>query len=557
MNPAPTLVDEFFRFYYERNPVSATFTGVHDHDTALPDWSADGLASLDAQARSLCNRLAAHRLNLATLRGVPADSATLDAHLAGDAIEIQQAELASTHGVRGNPALWTGEAIFSIVSLITRDFAPSEQRAASALARLRAIPRFLADARVVLGGPALVAAWTDRARRDCQGGLLLLSSGLPRWIAAAALPPSLADDLRAAAGTACSAVSDFAEWLQARPAAPAAVAACGDSHFDLLLLRGHQCTRLAAELASEARERFREQRAQWEAAAIAAAGSWEAVQWQLSTQHAQASDFLPAFERIWRAAREVAVAADIVTWQSAAIRYVNYPDWTREAAPHLYYLHYRSPAPFDTIPVHDYVVPAPPPPPDDAALLRAWNYGVMKLNHVVHHGGIGHHVQNWYATTQGRSRIGRIAAVDCANRIGLLCGGTMAEGWASYVVGLMEELEYLSPLERVVERHTGLRMLGRAIVDLELHRGAMSMDDASRFYVEEVGMSAAAASGEVTRNSMFPGTAIMYWLGTQGIRDLRDTLRQRRGSSWSLKAFHEELLGFGSIPVPLVARLLV
>src|SRR5262249_3531870 len=178
------------------------------------------------------------------------------------------------------------------------------------------------------------------------------------------------------------------------------------------------------------------------------------------------------------------------------------------------------------------------------------------VTHVALQGGIGPHVQNWYATHQKRSRVGQVAAVDCASRIGMLCGGTMAEGWASYVVGLMEELGYLSPLERVVESHTGMRMLGRAIVDLELHHGTMSLDDAAQFYTDEVGMSAAAARGEATRNSMFPGTAIMYWLGTQGIRDLRDSLRLRRGVAWSLKAFHEELLGFGSIPVPLVARLL-
>jgi uncharacterized protein (DUF885 family) len=55
---------------------------------------------------------------------------------------------------------------------------------------------------------------------------------------------------------------------------------------------------------------------------------------------------------------------------------------------------------------------------------------------------------------------------------------------------------------------------------------------------------------------MFPCTAIMYWLGLQGILDLRDAVRSRRGANFSLKDFHDELLGFGSIPVPLVARIM-
>jgi uncharacterized protein (DUF885 family) len=188
--------------------------------------------------------------------------------------------------------------------------------------------------------------------------------------------------------------------------------------------------------------------------------------------------------------------------------------------------------------------------------LRVWNRSAIKLNHVVHHGAIGHHVQNWHAYHRATSRVGKVAAVDCASRIGMFCGGTMAEGWACYATGLMEEIGFLSPLERVAEQHSRVRFLARAIVDIELHQGTMSFSDAVRFYVEQVGMSADAAKGEAVKNSMFPCTALMYWLGTQSILDLRETLRRRRRSSWSLKAFHDELLGYGSLPVPLVAQMM-
>ena len=84
-------------------------------------------------------------------------------------------------------------------------------------------------------------------------------------------------------------------------------------------------------------------------------------------------------------------------------------------------------------------------------LLRATNDSVIKLNHVVHHGAIGHHVQNWHAF-RAESRIGQIAAVDCASRIALFCGGTMAEGWACYATDLMDEFGFLTPLEHFAER---------------------------------------------------------------------------------------------------------
>jgi uncharacterized protein (DUF885 family) len=236
---------------------------------------------------------------------------------------------------------------------------------------------------------------------------------------------------------------------------------------------------------------------------------------------------------------------------------VPYPPWTADAAPYLYYLFYRSPAPFDPYTVYDYVVP--PLPVDEAERekhLRAWNRSTIKLNHVVHHGAIGHHVQNWYAYNQPRSRVGQVAAVDCANRIGMFCGGTMAEGWACYATDLMEEIGFLTPLERVSQQHTRVRMLARAIADIELHQGTMSFSDCVRFYAEQVGMSAEAARAEAVKNSMYPCTAIMYWLGTQGIHDLRDEMKRREGARFSLRRFHGQLLGFGSIPVPLVTRML-
>ena len=165
-------------------------------------------------------------------------------------------------------------------------------------------------------------------------------------------------------------------------------------------------------------------------------------------------------------------------------------------------------------------------------------------------------MQNAHAYGQSRSRVGQIAAVDCANRIGMFCGGSMAEGWACYATGLIGDIGALTPLELVAEQHSRVRQLARAVVDLAFHAGEMSFDDAVATFVERTGMTQSAANAEVVKCSMFPGTPVMYWLGTQGIIDLRDTMRERAGASFSLKRFHDDLLGYGSIPVPMIARMM-
>lgn len=133
----------------------------------------------------------------------------------------------------------------------------------------------------------------------------------------------------------------------------------------------------------------------------------------------------------------------------------------------------------------------------------------------------------------------------------------MAEGWACYATDLMEEAGFLTADESVAEQHTRVRMLARAINDIEFHRGRRTFGEAVRFYSEEAGLSSSAAHAETVKNSMFPGTAMMYWLGTQGIHDLRRELAARFGSTFDLRAFHDTLLAGGSIPVALIARLML
>jgi uncharacterized protein (DUF885 family) len=205
----------------------------------------------------------------------------------------------------------------------------------------------------------------------------------------------------------------------------------------------------------------------------------------------------------------------------------------------------------------DYVVTPLDGVDDEAATrhLRVWNDSVIKLNHVVHHGSIGHHAQNAFARA-APSRIGQVAATDCASRLAMYCGGTMAEGWACYATDLMEELGFLTADECIAEQQSRVRMLARAVVDIELHTGVRSFDEAAAFYHTQVGMPQAAAEGEAVKNSMFPGTGLMYWFGTQEVHAARQDATLRWGNTFTLRRFHDAFLGMGALPAAMVRRLL-
>src|SRR5204863_3201173 len=135
-----------------------------------------------------------------------------------------------------NPSLWTGEAIFSIISLMIRDFAPVEERIARAEARLRRIGNFLLDKSTgmtpIVGEPGLASdvadaegrdepnatldvrrpmpkAWADKARKECEGAIVLLTDGMQRWAAAANLGDEDASRLHEAATDARTAFQTF------------------------------------------------------------------------------------------------------------------------------------------------------------------------------------------------------------------------------------------------------------------------------------------------------------------------------------------------------------
>ena len=566
-SPAPAALDRFFDTFYRQRPVSATFTGVHAHDGVLPDWSPEGLARAVDEMRALRRDLdAAGRVPDDQVSAFPTE---VDLALADGALEIALAEHDSGHFVHANPSLWTGEAIFGVLSLLTRDFGPLAHRVEFARQRLQAIPAFLAAMPQVL--TAAPRAWKGKAKRECQAAVPLLSQALPVWLRAVqrdqpdAIKGADVEAWCATAALAARAFQSLEAWLEApellgEGASTRAVYAhecAGADLLGLLLRRGHFVTTSIPDLLAEATDALAEASARLDVM-TRPHGGWPAVQELLAAQHPPAEGYFARFDAQWRACWQAAHDYKLVTWPMAPLRYVPIPEHTREAAPSLYYLNYRSPAPFDPYGMFDYVVPGLDGLAGDAleARLRTVNDSVITLNHVVHHGAIGHHVQNHHAY-KGRSRVGKVAAVDTANRISLFSGGSLAEGWACYVCDLMEEIGFLSPLEKIAQQHTRVRIAARAVADLSIHSGKLTVPQARLLYEDGAFMSPAAAQGEAVRNSMFPGTAVMYWLGTRGLHQLRASMWSRQGSSFSMLAFHNRVLSHGAIPVALIARLML
>ena len=107
---------------------------------------------------------------------------------------------------------------------------------------------------------------------------------------------------------------------------------------------------------------------------------------------------------------------------------------------------------------------------------------------------------------------------------------------------------------RGATRLSALACACSAVAYVALHTGAKSLNETAAFYEREAGMPVSAARSEAIKNSMFPGAAMMYLVGTDAIHDLRRQIAERDGSAFAWRDFHDSVLHYGAIPVALIAH---
>jgi uncharacterized protein (DUF885 family) len=147
-----------------------------------------------------------------------------------------------------------------------------------------------------------------------------------------------------------------------------------------------------------------------------------------------------------------------------------------------------------------------------------------------------------------------------------------AEGWALYAEELMSEATpgrpygFYTPGEYMYELQGQLLRAVRIVVDVGMHTGRMSFDQAVDYFNANVNFFPGArqraasdpaakavadsAQRAIYRYSKWPTQAITYNLGKTAIQSLRDAYRQAKGSSYTAQEFHERLMRMGTIPAP-------
>ncbi len=135
-----------------------------------------------------------------------------------------------------------------------------------------------------------------------------------------------------------------------------------------------------------------------------------------------------------------------------------------------------------------------------------------------------------------------------------MAGMAYAEGWGLYSERLADEMGlYLSPGERFGMLDGQAHRAARLVVDTGIHAFRWPRER-SVAQLLEAGLSDTNAAIETDRYICLPAQALTYKVGQREIERLRGEASARLGPAFDLRAFHDAILGHGTLPLATLAK---
>lgn len=526
-------VDDLCRSYldlkYHFDPAAASSAGLVSHDARLGRFDAETT-----------------REHLSALRAVAGaieelESDDLQAEIDRTALlgEIRSGAFRLEHErphVR-NPAFWLSHVFQGLYAILSRRNGVIAARAPAALERLRAIPDFLATARDTLDEPP--AVFVDTALGMLGGGgelVVQLVAALDSEV------PELRADFQDAAGKALEALKRFGTALRGEiePAADPHAFAVGEEQFGRRLHHEHALVAGAPELWRYGLHLQEETEAELAALASRLDGrSWREIVEELRGDAPEPEALLGVYRAELDRAHAFVADRDLVSVPRDPVDVVPTPGFMLALVP---FAAYEPPPIFLSHQTGRFYVTPPDPasPPETLARQRRGHCRHAIPAMVAHEAYPGHHLQ--LVTAQGlASEVRRHVWTP-----------VMVEGWALYCEQLMDEAGYYEEDEARLFRLVNLLWRAiRIVLDVGLHTRGMSPAEAVDYMVEHLPIERASAEAEVRRYCAWPTYQLCYAVGRRELLRLREAYRERAGASFRPRAFHDELLAYGGIPVAL------
>ncbi len=537
-----TLVDRFVEEMLREVPVAATQFGDHRHDDRLGEHTP---AARARQEKMLCEAQA-------KLRSLNTSSWDVDARidhtLMARLVNSFHRDFVRTKDYERSPGVYVNECLGGVFLLLMKDFAPFSVRMRSALGRLLEIPRVLREGKEAIVPEKVPPVWAEVALEGAKRGLIVFRVVIPLL---ALRTPHLFPRVLLACRRAGAALQDYASFLEKEvlPRAKGEFAA-GKDLFEEMLREDHFLDLTAGELLELGGKLFRDTERQMEALAakIAPGKTARAIVEEAKSHHPRPGELLSVYRNEMEKVRRFVVERGIVTIpEGETLKIVATPPSMRPVLP---YAAYMMPGPLEKKQEGVFLVtPAPRWAPRKVReeKLRGHNYAKIPVT-ALHEAYPGHHLQLTYANRYAKT---------LPRKLGSALSSLFVEGWAFYCEELMEELGYIKePAHKLARLQDQLWRAARIILDVSLHTGGMTVDEAIHFLMEKVGLERTNAQAEVRRYTSSPTQPMSYLVGKLEILKVIDAYKKKRAGA-TLREVHDAILACGSLPPKLLRERLL
>jgi uncharacterized protein (DUF885 family) len=127
------------------------------------------------------------------------------------------------------------------------------------------------------------------------------------------------------------------------------------------------------------------------------------------------------------------------------------------------------------------------------------------------------------------------------------------EGWGLYSESLGNELGlYGDPYSQFGALTYDMWRAVRLVIDTGLHAMGWTRQQAIDYFAANSSKPIHDITVEVDRYLSWPGQALAYKIGQLKILELREHAQRELGSAFDIRAFHDEVLGAGAIPLDIL-----
>jgi hypothetical protein len=527
----------------EADPVAATWLGDHRFDSLLPDYSP---VAQDVRARAIDEQLTAIdavddvELDMVDL----VDLDILRARLQREAFDIDELRAAEW-----NPMVWNPGTALHL--LLSRDFAPWQERLASIDGRLSAIPDFLHTARSTLTSMPAIHVETAIAQLGGTRQLIADVIGSTCHEHGSAVPDSV--------GAAIIAVDEHTAWLAEQLAESTRSPRLNQRTYAGVLwhvlddaTNANHLLRDAEKHLDVATEQMREVAAEYLDESVHAE---KVVRRALESVAVESpvtdATVLALVEQALIRSTDFVRAHDLVSIPDVVTQVIEMPEIHRGVA----VAYCDAPGPLETASVPTYVAVSPTPADWDSdrisSFFREYN-GTLLHDLTIHEAMPGHVLQLAHA-----------AALNTPTRVRRFgFSGVFVEGWAVYAEELMLDRGYAPAGSRrsaLAIRLQQLKMQARmainAILDIRVHSMDMTEDEGLRLMTFRGFQEEGEAVGKWRRALLTAGQLPTYFVGYRAVRSIADDLRVLH-PDWSDRQIHDLMLSHGS-PAPRHLRTLI